>query len=333
MTKLLNTLSGEIFKTPPIWLMRQAGRYLPEYREIRKDARNFVELCLTPDLATEITLQPIRRFEFDAAILFSDILMIPHALGQDVNFVKGEGPKLGILPDKLNFKLSELDPVFETVSKVRSELSQDKTLIGFAGSPWTVACYMINGSGSKDFALAKAFAYENAEKFDALMDILVESTSAYLIAQIEAGADMVQLFDSWAGLVPEPIFERAVISPTARIVKKVKAIHPNVFITGFARGAGVYLEKYWRGTGVDCMGIDETVPHFLAKGLQKMVPIQGNLDNAALLAGGQALDKAVDDILESFAGQPYIFNLGHGVIKETPPEHVAQVVQRVRGNT
>lgn len=329
---MLRTIRGEETpKTPPIWMMRQAGRYLPEYREIRQNASDFVELCLTPDLATEITLQPIRRFDFDAAILFSDILMIPYGLGQKVEFVKGEGPKLGELPENLKFDVSKLDPVFETVSRVRGELEADKTLIGFAGSPWTVACYMINGQGSKDFATVKAYAYEHPEKFDALLQTLVQSTSEYLCAQIKAGADMVQLFDSWAGLVPEGLFEQAVISPTAQIVQNVKDRYPDVLITGFARGAGLYLEKYWRDTKVDCMGLDETVPMFLAKGLQKMVPVQGNLDNAALLAGGARLDSCVDHILENLGGAPYVFNLGHGVIKETPPENVARVVKRVRG--
>lgn len=330
MKKFIDTLKGQKFDIPPIWMMRQAGRYLPEYREIRKNASDFVELCLTPKLATEITVQPIRRFDFDAAILFSDILMIPHALGQDVTFVKGEGPKLGELPQKFDFNLSRLDPVFETVTAVKSELEDKTALIGFAGSPWTVACYMINGAGSKDFATVKAYAYKHPEKFDALMETLIHSTSEYLLAQVKAGADALQLFDSWAGLVPESLFERCVIHPTAKIVQNIRAEYSDIPIIGFARGAGLYTERYWRGTKVDAMGLDETVPMFLAKSLQKMVPIQGNLDNAALLAGGAALDEAVDRILDNFSDHPFIFNLGHGVIKETPPEHVAQVVERVR---
>lgn len=331
MKKILQVLKGEQQSTPPIWLMRQAGRYLPEYMKIREQAGDFLTLCYTPDYASEVTLQPIRRFDFDAAIIFSDILVIPHALGQEVRFEKGEGPRLGTLDvAKLSFDINHLNPVFEALAKTRAVLAADKTLIGFAGAPWTVACYMIEGKGSKDWEKVRNFAYRDEEGFQALISILVEATAEYLIKQVGAGANVLQIFDSWAGVLSEEQYHRWVIAPTAKIVELVKEASPDTPIIGFPRGSGEKIAAYISGTNVDAVSLDTSVSMIQAKALQNLCPVQGNLDPVALLAGGTSLEKATQKILEELTGGPFIFNLGHGIIKETPPENVSRLVDIVR---
>lgn len=334
----LRALAGETLSRPPFWLMRQAGRYLPEYREVRAKAGGFLDLCYTPALATEVTLQPIRRYAMDAAILFSDILVLPHALGQPLAFMEGEGPKLE--PVRSSADLLTLDasglharlaPVYETVARIRSALPADVALIGFAGSPWTVACYMVEGGGSKEFAAVKGWAYRDPSGFGTLIDLLVDATADYLCRQVEAGAEAVQLFDSWAGVLPEAAFERWVVAPTRRIVERVAARCPGVPIIGFPRGAGVLYERYAAATGVTALGLDTTVPvGWAAARLQRLLPVQGNLDPIELIAGGSSLETAVRAILEGFSGRPFIFNLGHGVVPSTPPEHVAALAALLR---
>lgn len=334
---LLATVLGERQERPPIWIMRQAGRYLPEYREIRTRARNFLELCYTPDLATEVTLQPLRRFDLDAAILFSDILVIPDALGQAVRFETGEGPVLdpiaaetigALRPERA---LAHLAPVLETVRRVRAALEPHKTLIGFCGSPWTVATYMIGGRGSPDQAAARLFALRHPEAFAGLIDVLVETSVDYLVAQFEAGADVVQLFESWALNLDDRAFEERVIEPNRRIVAGVRARVSNAPIIGFPRGAAGNLARYAEKTGVNALGLDYATPlDFAALHLPASLPVQGNLDPLRLVAGGAQLDQRVDAILAAFAGRPHIFNLGHGIVPETPIEHVARLVDRVR---
>lgn len=336
----LRALAGEILDVPPIWLMRQAGRYLPEYREVRAQANGFLDLCYSPDKACEVTLQPIRRYGFDAAILFSDILVIPHALQQKVWFVEGEGPKLEPLivdsdlsilkPDAV---LGHLQPVFETVAKLNATLPMETALIGFAGAPWTVATYMIEGGSSRDFARTKLWAYRNPASFQRLMDILVESTANYLIAQVDAGAQALQLFDSWAGALDEAGFHTWSIAPTKALVAKIRECHPSVPIIGFPRGAGPLYVDYVRETGVNAVSLDQGLPvAWAARELQPVTTVQGNLDPMVLLAGGDVLTLAVDRILDAFGDGPHVFNLGHGIIKETPPEHVTQLVDHVRGH-
>jgi uroporphyrinogen decarboxylase len=335
--KVARVLAGEQFDIPPIWLMRQAGRYLPEYRVLRRKAKNFLDLCFDPDLAAQITLQPIDRFEFDAAILFADILVIPHALGRKVEFVEGEGPRLepidaegiaGLDPASLADKLS---PIFETVSQVRGRLENGKTLIGFCGAPWTVATYMVAGHGTPDQAPARLMAAQNAAQFQILINRLVSASTDYLIGQLRAGADVVQIFDSWAGVLGEEEFERWCIVPTAAIVREVRKAVPEARIIGFPKGAGLMLERYVVGTGVDGVSVDWTMPLGLAREwLQGQVALQGNLDPMLLLSGGKALDRAIDHIRESTAGARFIFNLGHGILPETPIEHVERLVARVR---
>lgn len=335
----LRSLAGENSTVPPIWLMRQAGRYLPEYRAVRAEANGFLDLCYSPDKACEVTLQPIRRYGFDAAILFSDILVIPHALQQKVWFVEGEGPKLEPLAGDADLSilqpdavLAHLRPVLETVSKLSSALPLETTLIGFAGAPWTVATYMIEGGSSRDFAKTKLWAYSNPESFQRLMDILVEATAAYLVAQVDAGAQALQIFDSWAGALNETAFHRWSIAPAKALVAKIRERHPDVPIIGFPRGAGPLYVDYARETGVTAISLDQGIPaDWAAREIPDGVTLQGNLDPMLLLAGGAALDRAIDHILERFAGRPHIFNLGHGIIKETPPEHVAHLVNRIRG--
>ncbi len=331
-------LAGTCRKPPPVWLMRQAGRYLPEYRQVRERVSGFLDLCFTPELAAEVTLQPLRRFPLDAAILFSDILVVPAALGQAVTFVEGEGPRLDPVTDAASLdrlspaRLHEtLAPVYDTVARVRTALPAGAALIGFAGAPWTVACYMVEGGGSKDFAAVKAFAFADPAGFDRLIELLVETTAAYLIRQAAAGAEVLQLFDSWAGVLPEAAFRRLVIAPTQRIVERVRAAAPGVPVIGFPRGAGLLYEAYAAETGVDAIGLDPTVPVRWARDrLQGRLPVQGNLDPICLVAGGEAMHRAAATILETLGDGPFVFNLGHGVHLTTPPDHVAALVEQVR---
>jgi uroporphyrinogen decarboxylase len=317
--------------------MRQAGRYLPEYRQTRQRAGSFLDLCYNPELATEVTLQPIRRFDFDAAILFSDILVVPHALGRSVRFEEGEGPVLDpISAEEISRLPRALDErragqVFEAVSRVRARLPRDKTLIGFCGAPFTVATYMVAGRGTKDQQPTRLMAYRQPDAFARLIDVLADVSADYLIGQIEAGADVIQIFDSWAGILPEREFIRWSIEPTRRIVERVRAVAPDVGIIGFAKGANLRLARYARETGVDGVGIDWTVPlDFAAAELQPKAAVQGNLDPYLLLTGGSALNAEVDRIVETLGGGRFIFNLGHGIGPETPIAHVEQLVTRVR---
>jgi uroporphyrinogen decarboxylase len=334
--KLLNVLRGNQETVPPVWLMRQAGRYLPEYRALRADKGGFLALAYDSDAASEITLQPVRRFGFDGAILFSDILVIPHAMGQDLWFETGEGPRLA--PRLADARLEDfipapqrLDPVFETVRKVAVALPAETTFLGFAGSPWTVATYMVNGQGSKDQAEARRMAHSEPERFGALIDAIIGATVDYLSRQISAGVDAVQLFDSWAGSLSPAQFEKWVISPNAKIVSALKARHPDTPIIGFPKGAGGKLAAYARETGVDALGLDETVdPDWAHKELPAGLPVQGNLDPLALIAGGDVLEDAVSRILRAFADRPHIFNLGHGILPDTPIEHVEKLLTLVR---
>jgi uroporphyrinogen decarboxylase len=318
--------------------MRQAGRYLPEYRAVRAKAGSFLNLCYNPKFAEEVTLQPLRRYGMDAAILFSDILVVPHALGQKLDYVEGEGPRLdpvrsaGDLAQLSASHLHErLAPVYETVDRLSRSVPANTALIGFAGSPWTVASYMVEGGGSKEFAQVKAWAYRDPEGFAVLIDMLVAATADYLSAQIAAGAEAVQLFDSWAGVLPAPEFRRWVIEPTARIVTALKALHPEVPVIGFPRGAGLLYADYADATGVDAVGLDTAVPpEWAALTLQTRVAVQGNLDPIMLVAGGEALSAAARHVLEALAAGPFVFNLGHGVVQSTPPEHVGQLAALLR---
>jgi uroporphyrinogen decarboxylase len=333
--KLLSVLKGEPAPTPPIWLMRQAGRYLPEYRALRAEAKDFIAFCLTPDLAAEVTLQPVRRFGLDAAILFADILLVPHALGQKVWFVEGEGPRLEPVMDiaalaKLAYRPETLAPVMQTIRNVRAALSADAALIGFAGAPWTVATYMIEGVGGTGHDTIRRLAWGEPKFFARLMDILVEASSAYLIAQANAGAEVLQLFESWAGTVPAGLFDSAVLEPTARIVKAVKARHPQIPIIGFPRGAGAWATRYAEATGVDGIGVDQ-MTDIAALALPEKIARQGNLDPILLLQGGDAMRDQTHKLVAAMAGKPFIFNLGHGVLQPTPPDHVADLVKTIRG--
>jgi len=316
--------------------MRQAGRYLPEYRALRAHKGGFLELVYDSDAAAEITLQPIRRFGFDGAILFSDILIIPYALGQDLRFEAGEGPRLSPrLADAALASLTRvparLEPIYRTVEKVKSALAPETTLLGFAGSPWTVATYMIAGEGSREQAEARHAGYADPAAFAEIIDAIAEMTIDYLSGQISAGADAVQLFDSWSGSLAPAQFEQWVIGPTARIAAAIAERHPGVPVIGFPKGAGGKLGAYARETGVSAIGLDETVdPNWAVRELPRDLPVQGNLDPLALLTGGLALEKAVDQILSCFAGRPHIFNLGHGIIKETPISHVERLIELVR---
>jgi len=337
---LLRALGGEALTPPPWWLMRQAGRYLPEYRAIRAKARDFIELCLTPSLAAELTLQPVRRYRMDAAILFSDIPLVPHALGQGLTYREGEGPVLepiednaGITRLKLGQIQSRLEPVFEAVDLVAAALGPETALIGFAGAPWTMATYMVEGGASRDFRRVKSWAYRDIEGFGALIELLVEGTIDFLSAQIEAGAEVVQLFDSWAGVLPEAAFGRLVIEPTRRIVAAIKQRFPDHPIIGFPRGAGLLYERYITETGVDCVGLDAMVPAGYARSrLQRLATVQGNLDPVLLIAGGAALETAVAELCRTLGGGPFVFNLGHGVLPETPPENVAALASLLAGS-
>ncbi|MBN42522.1 MAG: uroporphyrinogen decarboxylase [Alphaproteobacteria bacterium] len=339
MTNLfLNALSGLPGPRPPFWFMRQAGRYLPEYREIRAEASGFLDLCYTPERAANVTLQPIRRFHADAAILFSDILVIPDALGQKVSFIEGEGPVLNPVRNGADVAmldpsrtLGHLAPVFETVQRVRTELPDEVALIGFCGAPWTVASYMIEGGSSRDFSIIKSWAVRERRCFETLMGILVESTAAYLLGQVEAGAQALQIFDTWAGNVPARDFDEWVISPTARIVASVKMQAPDIPIIGFARGVGDRLESYIRGTGVDAVGLDSSMTAAeAAQKIQPICPVQGNLDPAYLMVGGDEMERAANEILDELSGGPFVFNLAHGVHKDTPVENVERLAEIVR---
>jgi uroporphyrinogen decarboxylase len=328
---LLRALGGEALPTPPWWLMRQAGRYLPEYRAIRARARDFVEMCLTPEVAAQLTLQPVRRYRMDGAILFSDILLLPYALGQKLTYREGEGPVLESIENhadiarlELGKVIPRLEPVFEAVLRIAAVLSSETTLIGFAGSPWTVATYMVEGGSSRDFARVKGWAYRDPNGFGALIDLLVEGTVDFLAAQMAAGAEVVQLFDSWAGILPEPAFERWVIEPTRCIVAELKRRFPDHPIIGFPRGAALLYERYITENGVDGVGLDAMVPPGYARAqLQPLATVQGNLDPVLLIAGGDALETAVKKLCQTLSRGPFVFNLGHGILPETPPENVA----------
>jgi len=334
---MLAVLRGERRDPPPLWLMRQAGRYLPEYRALRATKGGFLDMAYDPEAAAEVTLQPLKRFPFDAAILFSDILIVPHAIGQELSFVAGEGPRLA--PPLANASLDELQPVLErlqpiwaTVRKVKAQLSPQTTFLGFAGSPWTVATYMVAGQGSREQAEARQLAYQDPGKFDAIIRRIEQVTVDYLSGQVEAGVDAVQLFDSWAGSLAPAEFERWVIAPTARIVEAFRVRHTDIPVIGFPKGAGGKLRAYAAETGVDAIGLDETVdPAWAARELPANLPIQGNLDPLALIAGGEALRSAVMRILDALADRPHIFNLGHGIQQTTPIEHVEQLVALVKG--
>jgi uroporphyrinogen decarboxylase len=320
---------------PPFWLMRQAGRYLPEYCAIRNKVGDFLGLCLAPELAAQVTLQPLRRFGMDAAILFSDILVVPYALGQTIAFRRGEGPVLE--PVRSEVALSRLDvvklperlaPVYETVRLAKAGLPAGAALIGFAGAPWTVATYMVEGGTSRDFGAVKSWAFTDAEGFQVLINLLVEATALHLVAQADAGAEVVQIFDSWAGVLPEREVDRWVMAPVAEIVRRFKARHPQVPVIGFPRGIGALYPAYVRETGVDAVSLDSTVPvGWAAEAVQSLCPVQGNLDPYMLVAGGAVLRHEAERILSVLGQGPFVFNLGHGVVPETPPEHVAELAR------
>jgi uroporphyrinogen decarboxylase len=320
-------------------MMRQAGRYLPEYRQVREKAGSFLNLCLNPKLAADVTLQPIRRFSFDAAILFADILLVPYALGQALTFVEGEGPRLTpqVSPKNLGVLRKEMDmrvlaPIFESVRLVRDQLNPATTLLGFCGAPWTVATYMAGGGSSPDQAAAKLFAYRDPSGFGRLIDLLVRASVDYLVAQLEAGADAVQIFDTWSGALSPEGFDRWCVEPVVKIIAEVRERVPGARIIGFPRGAGTSLRRFVTQVPVSAVSLDWTVDRNLARDIQSHVPIQGNLDPHALLAGGSALDRAVDAILEAFASRPFVFNLGHGILSDTPVSHVERMVARIRGH-
>ncbi|MEO1730237.1 MAG: uroporphyrinogen decarboxylase [Pseudomonadota bacterium] len=334
---LLDTLNGEKQSVAPIWLMRQAGRYLPEYRELRAEKGGFLELVYDSEAAAEITVQPIRRFGFDGAILFSDILIVPHAMGQGLEFLAGEGPKMS--PTLLEVELDSFtpaydrfEPIYETVRKTRAMISDQVTMLGFAGSPWTVATYMIAGEGSKDQGPARLLAYRDPVRMQAICDAIAEVSIAYLRGQIDAGAEAVQLFDSWSGSLAPDEFERWVIAPNAKITAAIKESHPDTPVIGFPKGAGAKLPAYARETGVDAVGLDETLdPHWAHASLPEGMPVQGNLDPLLVEAGGPVLPLRCKTILEAFEDRPHIFNLGHGIGQFTPIPHVEELLKAVRG--
>ncbi|MCA0420017.1 MAG: uroporphyrinogen decarboxylase, partial [Proteobacteria bacterium] len=335
---LIRVLGGETLPTPPIWMMRQAGRYLPEYREIRAKAGSFLSLCYNPELAAEVTLQPIRRFGFDAAILFADILLVPQALGQKLWFAEGEGPRLEPVADATRLAeidrvadQAKLDSIPETVRRVRAALPRETGFIGFCGAPWTVATYMVAGRGTPDQGPAKTLFERDPILFQAIIDRIVVSSIAYLNAQIAAGVDAVQIFDSWAGSLGPDDFKRWCIAPTRRIVEGVRAAHPQARIIGFPRGAGHLIPDYIAGTGVDAVGLETDIDRtFVREAIQSRVPVQGHLDPLVLRAGGDALEREVDAILTAFGDRPFIFNLGHGILPDTPIAHVERLLKRVR---
>jgi uroporphyrinogen decarboxylase len=335
---LLAVLGGDRQAIPPVWMMRQAGRYLPEYRAVREKAGGFLDLCFNPLLAAEVTLQPVRRFDFDAAILFSDILVIPYALGRKVWFVEGEGPRLDPITDAaalddMQRTIDEkvLAPIYETVRLVKAQLPAKTTLIGFCGAPWTVATYMVAGRGTPDQVPAKLLAAREPAAFQRLIDRLVEASADYLASQFKAGADIVQIFDTWAGLLPADDFERWCVQPTKSLIAKLRGKIPGAKVIGFPRGAGKKIPRYVDETGVDAVSLETGIDReFTRSQIQTRVPVQGNLDPQILRAGGVALERAVDDVLGAFVAKPFIFNLGHGILPETPVAHVEQMLIRVR---
>jgi uroporphyrinogen decarboxylase len=336
---LLRVLAGTRESVPPVWLMRQAGRYLPEYRAVREKAGGFLDLCFNPELAADVTLQPVQRFGFDAAILFSDILVVPLALGRKLWFVEGEGPRLEPLLDvkalmsvqrEMDAKL--LSPIYETVRQVKAELASKTTLIGFCGAPWTVATYMVAGQGTADQSPAKRLAAAEPKAFQYLINCLIDASADYLAKQLEAGADVVQIFDTWAGSLPADDFERWCVQPTKRLVAKLRAKIPGAKVIGFPRGAGGKFPRYVDETGVDAVGLESGIDRrFAREEIQSHLPVQGNVDPQILLAGGDALDREVDAVMEAFSGGPFIFNLGHGILPTTPIAHVERMLRRVRG--
>jgi uroporphyrinogen decarboxylase len=337
--KIVSVLKGEAVWPPPVWLMRQAGRYLPEYREQRTKSGSFLAMAMTPEIAKEITLQPIRRFGFDAAILFSDILLVPMALGFTVTFDEGKGPRVS-LDDKVDGEgldmrpkvwAEKLAPVYESLGLVKAELGPGKALLGFAGGPWTLASYMAKGAGGDDQRAAKLWAYRDPEGFGKFLAVIGECVAFHLIRQLKAGADAVQIFDSWAGSLTAEAFGEWVITPTRRIVERIRAVYPDAPIIGFPRATTLQgYERYARETGVTAVSIDTTAPIDWMQDFADRQPVQGNLDPIALIAGGPALASATDRILQTMRGKPFIFNLGHGVLPMTPPEHVAELVARIR---
>ncbi|MBX9825988.1 MAG: uroporphyrinogen decarboxylase [Xanthobacteraceae bacterium] len=335
---LRDVLDGRRQAAPPVWMMRQAGRYLPEYREVRKTAGSFLDLCFTPKLAAEVTLQPVRRFGFDAAILFSDILVIPHALGRSVRFVEGEGPQLDPLDEPAAVERlqpaiddNKLAPVYEAIGLVKPELPPNVTFLGFCGAPWTVATYMVVGHGTPDQAPARLFAYRHPEAFGRLIDILADASAKYLVRQLQAGVDAVQIFDTWAGVLPPDEFERWCVAPTKRIVESVRTAIPDARIIGFPRGAATQLKRYVEQVPVNAVGLDWMIDlDFARDAIQSQRPVQGNLDPLVLRAGGAALDRGVERILAAFSSGPFIFNLGHGILPDTPIAHVARMLGRIR---
>lgn len=336
---VLDVLDHQRRMPPPVWMMRQAGRYLPEYRALREKVDDFLKLCLTPELASEITLQPVRRFGLDAAILFCDILIVPHALGQSVRFGAGGGPQLDRIADRnglarLRHELDheQLAPVYQTIAEVKARLAPEVTLLGFCGAPWTVASYMVAGSGVVDQQPARLFAYTDPDGFGQLIDQLVDASASYLIRQFQAGADAVQIFDTWAGILPRRELERWCIEPTRRLIAEVRRQVPGARIIAFPRGIGTNLVRYVEEVPIDAIGLDWTVdPVLVRDAIQWRVPVQGNLDPLVLVAGGEALDRAIDRILEAFSDGPFIFNLGHGILPQTPVAHVERMLARVRG--
>jgi uroporphyrinogen decarboxylase len=335
--RLLKVLAGERVERPPVWFMRQAGRSLPEYRALREQAPDFIAFCLNPEMAAEATLQPMRRFAFDAAIVFADILLIPMALGQGVWFEAGEGPRLGAMPalTALEARLDDvapmMAPVGETLRRVRAALEPERALIGFAGGPWTVATYMLGGRGG-DRVAARSLAFSDPDALDRLIEILIEASARYLAMQVRAGAQVLQLFESWAELLPEDVFQRIVTAPHAKIVARLRQMGVEAPVIGFPRGAGALVESYAHGAGVQGVGLDVQAPADLGCRLQAGgLAIQGALDPLLLRAGGSRLDARVDGLLEQWSGGPYVFNLGHGVLPDTPVENIERVVRRVTG--
>jgi uroporphyrinogen decarboxylase len=336
---LLAVLAGRRQAVPPVWMMRQAGRYLPEYRAVREKVGGFLDLCFDPDLAAEVSLQPVRRFGFDAAILFSDILVVPLALGRKVWFVEGEGPRLEPLTDakallsvRGEADANVLVPIYETVRRVKAALGAETALIGFCGAPWTVATYMIAGQGTADQAPAKNLAAREPQAFQYIIDCLVDASVDYLAKQLEAGADVVQIFDTWAGSLPVEDFECWCVQPTKRIVAKLRAKKPGARVIGFPRGAGRNIPRYVDETGVNAVSLESGIDRSFARDqIQSRVPVQGNVDPLALLEGGAALDREVDEVLQMLGSGPLIFNLGHGILPQTPIAHVERMLKRVRG--
>ena len=336
---LCEVLNGRRQIRPPVWMMRQAGRYLPEYRALREKAGSFLKLCYTPEFAAEVTLQPIKRFGFDAAILFSDILVVPDALGRNLRFVEGEGPQLDPLKDGADVArlparadVNRLAPIYETVRQVKAQLAPETTLIGFCGAPWTVATYMIAGHGTSDQAPARLFAYREPEALSRLIEILIDNSVDYLAAQLKAGADAVQIFDTWSGVLPPDQFDRWCLAPMQELVNRLRVKVPEARIIGFPRGAGMMTLPYAEMTGVNAIGLDWTVDlTFAQEMLQPRIAVQGNLDPLVLRAGGEALDRSVDAIMAALAGGLFIFNLGHGILPDTPIDHVERMLKRIRG--